>query len=141
MRLQLALTTTLIGFLFILVAAAAFASKIVIDGAGRTPTRIAYYSIERTWRNGNYIGAAKAIFNTTRAAIDGGVRWQLATYMLSRSARLKVSGHLEDAVEACFDASNTLGAYDNGSDIADECLDMFWEKEHGYYVADGVRHP
>jgi hypothetical protein len=127
--------------LFLLVGALAFASKIVIDGAGRNPTRIAFYSIERAWRNGNLLGAGKGVLNTTRAAIDGGVRWQLATYMLSRSARLKVSGHMEDAVNACLDASDTFGAYDNGSDVFEECTDMFWEKEHGYYVNDGLRHP
>jgi hypothetical protein len=131
-RLQAIAATVVAVFLLLSVVAAAVSTgMIIMEGVKRSRTRIAFEYANWAWRRGHVVEAGQGLLNGTRMAVEGGIRWHMASYLLNRTEQLRNGGRLSDAVAACWAASEALGRYDNYREVYRECVDLYWE-EQGY---------
>jgi hypothetical protein len=126
-RLQSLITAILVIVLLLIVVNSVFAGKILLDGLGRYPTKLAIDRVYVSMRHGDVREAGKRLMHATQMAIEGGVRWQVASFLLQRTSQLKSEGQLSEAVKTCWAASDALAGYDSKRQVYRECMDLFWE--------------
>ncbi|HKZ69778.1 MAG TPA: hypothetical protein VI547_08070 [Anaerolineales bacterium] len=130
-HLQIAVITLIVVMVMVIVGALVLTGKVVLDGMGRDTTKLAFGNVNRAWVNGNLLETGKRLLTFSRVAVEGGMRWQMASYLLDRTERLKSEGQLSDAVDTCLEASRILESYDNDREVHADCRDLFWD-ERGY---------
>jgi hypothetical protein len=127
-RLQLAVMGVMTLMVLGMIGMTVVTGKVMLDGLGRNPTIFAITNIRRAWRQGDVLELSRRVVIGTRTAIEGGVRWQVASFYLARTDQLLNNGEMDAAVDACLAASYALDAYDDGNDVHDNCVDLYWEQ-------------
>jgi hypothetical protein len=127
-RLQLAVISVMSLMVLGMIGMMIVTGKVLMDGLGRNPTIFAITNIRRAWRQGDVMEIGHRVFIGTRTAIEGGVRWQVASYYLTRTDQLLNDGQTNEAVDACLAASYALDAFDDGNDVYEDCVDLYWEQ-------------
>lgn len=127
-RLQFAVVSMMVLLVLGMIGMTVVTGKVLMDGLGRNPTIFAITNIRRAWRQGDMLELGRRVVIGTRTAIEGGVRWQVASFYLARTDQLLNSGQADEAVDACLAASYALDAFDDGNDVHDNCVDLYWEQ-------------
>lgn len=103
--------------------------RVALAGLGRNLTLTTLYSARTHWRQGRSADAVRSLFKVGWQMLDGGARWEVAQVYLQRSDDLKRRHHLTEAAQACLQAADILGAYDNLPRQDRRCDLMSWEYE------------
>ena len=88
-RLRLSLTTLVVALGLLLFASGIFTGKVVVDGLKRNTTMVAFINANRAWKQGDFLRAGRNLLNGAQMTVEGGLRWQVAGYLLERMHRLK----------------------------------------------------
>lgn len=108
-------------------AGAAVLARVVADGLGRFRTMVMLEHARIAWKHGDAAGAAGALAQGARMAVEGGMRWQVAQVYLAQSDDLKRKHQLREAARVCSQADKILAEYDNGWALDYRCDLISWQ--------------
>jgi len=125
-RLKVSLTAAVIALSCLLLASGIYTGKVLVDGLKRNTTMVAFISANRALKQGDFLRAGRSLLNGAQMAVEGGLRWQAASYLLERTHRLQAEGQTTEATRTCMEASATLGRYDNNNNVYQQCIELVW---------------